>query len=71
MEDKAIAAAISRWLRMQTPKNLVAFVRRYWYADSMQSVAKRLGISEGGAKSLLHRLRNSLKAHLEQEGIAL
>ena len=71
MEDKAISAAISRWLRQQTPKNRVAFVRRYWYADSMQAVAKRLGLTEGGAKSLLHRLRGSLKRHLEQEGIVL
>ena len=71
MEDKAIADAISRWLRKQTPKNRVAFVRRYWYADSLSQVAKRVGLSEGGTKSLLHRLRGSLRDHLQQEGIAL
>ena len=69
MNDKALSAAISKWLRSQTPKNRVAFVRRYWYADSLSSVAKRVGLTEGGTKSLLHRLRNSLKTHLEQEGI--
>jgi len=71
MNDRALSAAISKWLRSQPPKNRVAFVRRYWYADSVSSVAKRVGLSEGGTKSLLHRLRNSLKTYLEQEGIAV
>lgn len=71
MEDRAVSASISRWLRKQTSRNRVAFVRRYWYGDTLTQVAKRLGLSEGGTKSLLHRLRQSLKDHLEQEGIAL
>lgn len=71
LEDRTISAAVSAWLRQQSPRNRVAFVRRYWYADSLSAVAKRVGLSEGGTKSLLHRLRRSLKDHLEQEGIAL
>ena len=71
MEDRAISAAISAWLRKQPPKNRVAFVRRYWYADSTRAVSQRLGLTEGGTKALLHRLRRSLKDHLEQEGIAV
>jgi RNA polymerase sigma-70 factor (ECF subfamily) len=71
MDDAAIAGAISAWLRKQPPRQRVAFVRRYWYADSVTQVAKRLGLSEGGTKSLLHRQRQSLRAYLEQEGIAL
>lgn len=71
LEDKAISAAISQWLRNQQPKNRVAFVRRYWYADSVSTVAKQVGLTEGGTKALLHRLRKSLKTHLEQEGIAV
>lgn len=69
LDDRAVSAAISAWLRKQTPRNRAAFLRRYWYADTTTQVAKRLGLSEGGAKSLLHRLRQSLKAYLEQEGI--
>ena len=71
LEDAAVAEAIAAWLRKQPARNRVAFVRRYWYADSTTQVAKRLGLSEGGVKSLLHRLRGSLKSHLEQEGINL
>lgn len=71
LSDQALSEAISQWLRNQTTKNRVAFVRRYWYADSIRQIAKRLGLSESGAKSMLHRLRRSLKDHLEQEGIAI
>lgn len=71
LDDAAITAAISAWLRQQTPKNRVAFVRRYWYADSTAQVARQVGLAEGGVKSLLHRLRESLRNHLEQEGIVL
>ena len=71
LSDQAISQAVSQWLRVQTSRNRVAFVRRYWYADSISQVAKRLDLSESGTKSLLHRLRRSLKAHLEQEGIDL
>ena len=71
MDDAAIADAISAWLRKQPHRQRVAFVRRYWYADSVTQVAQRLGLSEGATKSLLHRQRQSLRAYLEQEGVAL
>ena len=71
LDDAAITAAVSAWLRQQTPKNRVAFVRRYWYADTTAQVARQVGLTEGGVKSLLHRLRESLRNHLEQEGIVL
>ena len=71
LEDRAVSAAIARWLRQQSPKHRVAFVRRYFYADSLTQVAKRIGMTEGGTKSLLHRQRLSLRKFLEQEGIAL
>ena len=71
LDEQALSEAISKWLHLQPLKNRVAFIRRYWYADSTQQIAKRLAISESAAKSLLHRLRHSLKTYLEQEGIAI
>lgn len=71
LDDRAIADAISRWLKQQKPRDRMIFIRRYFYADAINAVAKRAGLTEGGTKSLLHRLRGSLKRHLEQEGIAL
>lgn len=71
LDDREISAAISVWLRKQPEKSRVTFVRRYFYADSLNQVARRVGLSESGVKSLLHRQRLSLRRHLEQEGIAL
>jgi len=45
------------------------FVRRYFYSDSIADVASRFNISESKVKSMLMRLRNKLKIHLEKEGV--
>ncbi len=59
-EDAMISRTIVVWLHELKPKQRVAFVRRYFYADSLVQVAKRLGITEGAAKAMLHRLRELL-----------
>ena len=67
--EQELGDAVSRWLARQPGKNRVAFVRRYWYADSLAETAARIGCSEMAAKSLLHRMRRSLREFLEREGV--
>lgn len=69
LDNRQIAEAISAWLREQPERSRIAFVRRYFYADSLSQIARRVGLSEGGVKSLMHRQRGSLRNYLEQEGI--
>ena len=69
VEARLLGEAVSRWLATQPQKNRVAFVRRYWYADSLAQTAARVGCSQGAVKSLLHRMRQSLQAYLEKEGM--
>lgn len=45
------------------------FMRRYWFLDSVESIAKRYGLSESNVKTSLHRMRNELRAYLEKEGV--
>ena len=71
MNDKALSAAISKWLRSQTPKNRVAFVRRYWYGESIREIAQACGAGESKVKSSLMRTRNGLRDVLEKEGVSL
>lgn len=71
LEDREIAEAISAWLRGQPYSTRVAFVRRYWYGDSVADIAKALRMSQGAVKSALFRARNSLKFYLERKGIDL
>ena len=43
------------------------FLRRYWYADSVEAVALRLGWSVSKTKSVLFRMRKKLKDYLVKE----
>ncbi len=48
-----------------------AFIRRYWYMDSISDIAKRLHKTNNAVCVLLHRTRNKLRLTLEKEGIVL
>ena len=47
------------------------FVRRYWFLDSVKSLAELFGMSEGAVKMTLLRLRKKLRQHLEKEDFAV
>lgn len=68
LEERELGEILSRWLSQQPKKHRVAFVRRYWYADTLTETAARIGCSTAAAKSLLHRMRHSLREYLEKEG---
>lgn len=64
-----IGERISSFLQMQKEIHRQIFIRRYFGTDSVKSIAKSYGISESKVKSILFRMRKSLKKHLEQGGI--
>ena len=63
----ALGEAISAFLRSQRPDVRTAFLRRYWYADSVEAVSLRLGWSVSKTKSALFRTRKKLKDYLIKE----
>lgn len=67
-EAKELAGAVSAFLRKQKPDAQTAFLRRYWYLDSVDEVAARFGWSESKTKSVLFRTRNRLRDYLIKEG---
>ena len=71
VEDKMLLYSIEEFLYALPEQRRNIFIRRYWYLYSIQEIAKAYGMSESKTASLLFRLRNSLKAHLEKEGIVL
>jgi len=71
VEDKALLAAIERFLYALPEQRRNIFIRRYWYLYSIEDIAEAYGMSKSKTASLLFRLRNSLKTHLEKEGIVL
>ena len=66
-EAKALGEAISAFLHRQPQPVRSAFVRRYWYCDSVEAVALYLGWSVSKTKSVLFRTRKKLKAYLIKE----
>ena len=71
LADAELARLIDRFLRRLPEKECCIFLRRYWYVDTIQEVARRYHLSEGTVKSSLHRTRKKLREYLEQEGVAL
>lgn len=67
-EYRALADAVERFLRAQPRDARIAFVRRYWYADTVEDAARRLGWSVSKTKSVLFRTRNRLREYLQKEG---
>lgn len=68
---KEIGRAINAFLAGLSLENRLIFMRRYWYCESIAEIAERYQISQSKVKTRLHRLRNQLKGHLEQEGICV
>lgn len=67
-EAAELGRAISAFLRAQREGPRTAFLRRYWYADSLEETARRLGWSVPKTKSVLFRMRNRLRTYLKEEG---
>lgn len=56
----------------ELPKDKRAvFLGRYWYNESIADIAKRTGFSKSNVKTMLHRMRESLRAYIERKEGAL
>ena len=71
VNGKLLADAIGIWLRLLPEENRNLFLCRYYFLDSLQEVAKHCGITESKCKTVLHRMRKSLKEYLEKEGFVV
>lgn len=67
-ERRALAEAVTAWLRTQPVRTRRIFLCRYFYGDPLRAIARWDGSSEAAVKSALHRARLSLREHLEQGG---
>ena len=63
--------AISGFLHNQSKEKRIIFMHRYFYLDSISSIAKRFGYSESKIKTMLFRMRNDLRHYLIKEGFTL
>lgn len=69
MEAKELGQILDAFLRTLTEVNLLVFLRRYWFADSVAEIAARYHISENAVSMRLNRTRAKLRTYLAKEGI--
>ena len=69
VDDMALAESLNRFLREQPEEKRDVFLRRYWYFDDINDIAKRFGYSPSKVKSMMMRMRAQLKERLEADGI--
>lgn len=67
-ERRELIGRINDFLRSLPDTERSVFLRRYWYMDSVLSIAQQLGFSESKVTSMLHRTRKKLRVLLEKEG---
>ena len=62
---------IDEFLSTLNKTNRYIFVRRFWYLDSYEDIAKFLGIKNGAVRIRLTRVKAQLKKHLESKGVVI
>lgn len=69
LEGREAAALLSDFLRSLPRLECDVFLRRYWYLDSVEQIARRYGFTGSKVKMMLKRTRDKLRTTLEKEGI--
>lgn len=74
-EDTVVAAELERmindFLHMLPERDCNVFLRRYWYVEEYDEIAKRYNMKLNTVKTSLFRTRTKLREYLEREGIML
>lgn len=68
IDAQALGQAIDRFLSTLSRENRWLFLRRYWFGDGIQDIARERGLTESTVSVRLNRIRGKLKDYLTQEG---
>lgn len=68
IERRELAKLFNSFLDTLPVTERRVFLCRYWYMDSIQSIAVQFGFSQSKVASMLHRTRAKLRTVLEKEG---
>ena len=67
LREGMLKETLDRFLRSLDEEKRVIFVRRYFYADSVEEIASKIGVSVPKVKTTLFRVREKLRGVLEKE----
>lgn len=65
---RELSELLDRFLETLDRENRIMFVRRYWYSDSVSSIAEAFHMSSNSVSARLSRIRRKLKKFLQKEG---
>lgn len=68
---KELSHLLDRFLTGLDKRSRVIFVRRYWFAESVEQIAKDFGMRPNSVSVQLSRMRNKLRKFLIKEGYLL
>lgn len=65
---RQLSESVNAFLGTLPARERAVFLRRYFYFDSVRSIAEATGLKENHIPVLLARIRKKLREHLEREG---
>lgn len=68
LEAVELTKCIEEFLDTLSKTNRLIFIRRYWYVDSYETIAKLTGLKENAIRTRLSRIRSELRKHLQVRG---
>lgn len=71
IDRRELIKEINCFLGQLSAKNRSVFLCRYWYFESIASIAARFGMRENNVSVTLARLRDKLKKYLSERGFEL
>ncbi len=69
--EMEIGEIISTFLRTQKADDQVIFIRKYFYLESVECIARKFAFGESKVKNSLARTRKRLRKYLEKEGVKI
>lgn len=67
LDAQILAEALNLFLEELSELERRVFLCRYWYVDSIETIAEQFVFSQSKVKSMLHRTREKLRKYLEKE----
>ncbi len=69
VEAQELGRAIDQFLDTLNKENRILFLRRYWFGDSVQTIAKNRSMTVNSVSVRLNRIRSKLRTYLIKEGL--
>jgi len=69
IEAKRLAQIIESFLDTLTEENRVIFMRRYWFSDTYEEIAERVGLTEKNVSVRLTRIRKEMRKYLAKQEV--